>query len=107
LLLRLLIAGMICGMLWEFWNFWAGSKLIYSVPQLWFLKLFEMPFLGFFGFPPFALECYLAHRLSILVRDRHLKRSIVRPVFVLVLAVVYCMFVFKGIDRYNVWTYAG
>jgi len=106
LLLRLLIAGMICGLLWEFWNFWAGSKWIYSVPKLGFLKLFEMPFLGFFGFPPFALECYLAYRLSVLVRDRYLNRSIVRPVLVLVLVLVYCALVFQGIDRYNVWTFS-
>jgi hypothetical protein len=105
LLVRLLIAGMICGLLWEFWNFWAGSKWVYSVPQLAFLKLFEMPFLGFFGFPPFALECYLAYRVSILARERYLRRSIVRPVIALVLLVVYCVLVFKGIDRYNVSVY--
>jgi len=54
----LLMAGAICGFLWELWNFWAGSKWIYSVPHLGFLKIFEMPLLGFFGFPPFAVECY-------------------------------------------------
>ncbi|MFB3903364.1 MAG: hypothetical protein ACE15E_07920 [Acidobacteriota bacterium] len=105
LLLRLLIAGMICGLLWEFWNFWAGSKWIYSVPKLAFLKLFEMPFLGFLGFPPFALECYLAYRLSVLVRERYLTGRLIRPVVVLVLVAIYCVLVFKGIDRYNVWTY--
>lgn len=54
----LMISGLICGLLWEFWNFWAGSKWIYSVPFVGFLKLFEMPLLGFLGFPPFAVECY-------------------------------------------------
>ncbi|RPJ54065.1 MAG: hypothetical protein EHM23_29710 [Acidobacteria bacterium] len=106
LLLRLLIAGMICGLLWEFWNFWAGSKWIYSVPKLAFLKLFEMPFLGFFGFPPFALECYLAYRLSVLVRERYLRGNVVKPALILVLAAIYCVLVFKGIDRYNVWTFS-
>jgi len=105
LVARLLIAGMICGLLWEFWNFWAGSKWIYSVPKLAFLKLFEMPFLGFFGFPPFALECYLAYRVSVVVRDRYLRGSILRPALIAVLLLIYCVLVFKGIDRYNVWTY--
>jgi hypothetical protein len=26
------------------------------------VKLFEMPVLGFLGFPPFALECFLMYR---------------------------------------------
>ncbi len=55
---RLLAAGLICGFLWEFWNFWAASKWIYTVPFVGNIKLFEMPVLGFLGFPPFALECY-------------------------------------------------
>ncbi len=106
LLLRLLIAGMICGLLWELWNFWAGSKWVYSVPKLAFLKLFEMPLLGFFGFPPFALECYLAYRLSILIRDRYLTGRVLAALVILVLAIFYCVLVFRGIDRYNVGTWS-
>lgn len=55
---NLLIAGFICGGLWEFWNFWARAKWIYTVPILGDLKIFEMPVLGYFGFPPFAVECF-------------------------------------------------
>lgn len=54
----LLLAGFICGGLWEFWNFWAVSKWSYTIPYVGFLKIFEMPVLGFFGFPPFTLECF-------------------------------------------------
>ncbi len=54
----LLFAGLVCGFLWEFWNFWAAGKWIYTVPFVGKIKLFEMPLLGFLGFPPFALECY-------------------------------------------------
>jgi hypothetical protein len=57
-LTNLLIAGFICGGLWEFWNFWARAKWIYTVPILGDVKIFEMPVLGYFGFPPFALECF-------------------------------------------------
>jgi hypothetical protein len=56
--LNLLLAGVVCGGLWEFWNFWARAKWIYTVPILGDLKIFEMPVLGYFGFPPFALECF-------------------------------------------------
>jgi hypothetical protein len=58
LVLALLIAGAICGVLWEFWNYWALTKWTYTVPYLGDVKVFEMPVLGYLGFPPFALECY-------------------------------------------------
>jgi len=29
-----------------------------AVPYLGHVKVFEMPVLGYLGFPPFALECY-------------------------------------------------
>ena len=34
-----------------------GPKWIYTVPIFGDIKIFEMPVLGYFGFPPFALEC--------------------------------------------------
>jgi hypothetical protein len=58
---RLLAAGLICGLLWEFWNFWATAKWIYTVPFVGDIKLFEMPVAGFLGFPPFALECFVMY----------------------------------------------
>src|SRR5262245_27492501 len=33
-LLALLAAGAICGVLWEFWNYWAATRWTYSVPYL-------------------------------------------------------------------------
>jgi hypothetical protein len=63
--LRLLAAGLFCGFLWEFWNFWATSGWRYTVP--WPLDLdgpanrlhyFRMPLLGMLGFPPFAWESW-------------------------------------------------
>jgi hypothetical protein len=56
----LAVAGMVCGFLWEFWNYWAGAKWIYTVPFVGHWKIFEMPVLGYFGFAAFALECYAA-----------------------------------------------
>ncbi len=56
--LALLACGFVCGILWEFWNYWAISKWTYTVPYLGGVKIFEMPVLGFLGFPPFAVECW-------------------------------------------------
>jgi len=57
-LAALLAAGVVCGALWEFWNYWAAAKWTYSVPYLGHVKVLEMPVLGYLGFPPFALECF-------------------------------------------------
>ena len=54
----LLASGLLCGVLWEFWNYWALSKWTYTVPYFGNVKIFEMPVLGFLGFPPFAIECW-------------------------------------------------
>ena len=65
----LLIAGLICGFLWEFWNFWANSKWIYTVPYFDQSKGFEMPLLGFLGFPPFAVQAYVMYNFISLFRS--------------------------------------
>src|SRR6266850_8057455 len=54
----LLAGGLVCGLLWEFWNYWALTKWTYTVPFFGNVKIFEMPVLGFLGFPPFAIECW-------------------------------------------------
>ena len=61
-LVRMLLAGLIAGFFWEFFNFWARAKWIYTVPFFDELKLFEMPVAGFLGFPPFAVECAIVYR---------------------------------------------
>jgi hypothetical protein len=75
-LINLLVAGLICGFLWEFWNYWARSKWIYNVPVPPHLKIFEMPVAGFGGFPPFAVECFVMY---VFVR-RWLWRGAWRPI---------------------------
>jgi hypothetical protein len=57
-LVSLLAGGLACGFLWEFWNYWALTKWTYTVPYWGEIKLFEMPVLGYLGFPPFALEAF-------------------------------------------------
>ncbi|HVF55163.1 MAG TPA: hypothetical protein VM934_03380 [Pyrinomonadaceae bacterium] len=67
----LLASGAVCGVLWEFWNFWATAKWTYTVPYLGDVKIFEMPVLGYLGFPPFVVECWAIYVFC---------RSLLRPV---------------------------
>lgn len=61
----LFVGGIICGFLWEFWNFWATAKWYYTVPIILSdVKIFEMPVVGFLGFPPFALECFAMYKTA-------------------------------------------
>jgi hypothetical protein len=55
---RLLLSGLLCGLLWESFNFSSPQKWIYTVRGLEGLKLFEMPLLGFLGFPALALDAF-------------------------------------------------
>lgn len=55
---NLILSGFLCGILWEFWNYWAKAKWVYTVPIMENLKIFEMPLPGYLGFPAFALECF-------------------------------------------------
>jgi hypothetical protein len=54
----LLVAGLVCGVLWEFWNFDAFPKWYYTIPFVGFWKVFEMPLLGYIGYGPFAWEVF-------------------------------------------------
>jgi hypothetical protein len=54
--------GLLCGFLWEFWNYWALGKWTYHLPFLgaWGrYHYFEMPLPGLLGFLPFGLECWV------------------------------------------------
>src|SRR5439155_5710831 len=51
-LVSLTVAGAICGVLWEFWNYWAITKWTYTVPTAYVghVKVFEMPVIGYLCF---------------------------------------------------------
>ena len=72
--LSLLLAGMIMGFFWEFWNYWAIPKWTYDVPFVGFFKLFEMPLLGYLGYFPFAFELYAMYWFirSLFIHKEHL-----------------------------------
>jgi len=60
----LFLAGTVCGIVWEFLNYWAGAKWLYHVPYWPQLKIFEMPILGYLGFGPFAIALVEMYRFS-------------------------------------------
>jgi hypothetical protein len=92
----LMLGGLVCGLLWEFWNYWALSKWTYTVPFFGEWKLFEMPVMGFGGFPPFALECWILYH-GIRAIARRLNSFAARASWWLLLGVV-SLFIFRGID---------
>ncbi len=106
----LLLSGAVCGFLWELWNFRAGAKWVYTVPYVGFLKVFEMPLLGFLGFPPFAVECFAITSSFFLLVSRIRENCSPRKALFLYLAgavvvLVFDLFVLAGIDRFTVISY--
>ena len=74
-LYTLFLAGLICGILWEFWNFWAEAKWKYAVPIRPDWKIFEMPIIGYLGFLPFACEVYSMYNFALGVWHKLKKTS--------------------------------
>ena len=69
-------AGLFCGVLWEFWNYWSTPHWEYSVPLLGFWNVFEMPLLGYGGYVPFAWSIVrLVHLLDALQTRAERHRS--------------------------------
>ena len=69
----LMVGGATCGFLWEFWNYWAVAKWTYNLPFLGVLeqyRYFEMPWLGFQGFLPFAIECWVVFNFFLILAGK-------------------------------------
>ncbi len=89
---RLMAAGLFAGVLWESFNAASRAKWIYTVPLLEHVKLFEMPPIGFLGFPFFALEVWsLYHLLAPRTSARTLLAS-----------VLFAGLVLAGVDHWTV-----
>jgi len=56
--IALSLGVLVCGFFWELWNYYSFPKWIYHIPGLGFLRIFDMPLLGYGGYIPFALELY-------------------------------------------------
>lgn len=110
-LMRLLLGGLAIGFIWELYNVESRSKWVYTVPGFESFKLFEMPLLGFGGFPIFALDCFVVYQTLVLAGvavaaersvDRGLARLRVgRTVVSAVAAAAFSLAVLFGMDRWN------
>lgn len=65
------LAGLFCGLFWEMWNYYALPKWYYTIPYVGFLKVFEMPILGYTGYLPFACELFAMYEFVLLLLRRH------------------------------------
>ena len=65
----LALGALVCGWFWEMWNYFAFPKWEYNISYVDFVRVFEMPLLGYGGYLPFGLEAFAVyHFLSGLVR---------------------------------------
>lgn len=97
-LLRLLTGGLFAGVAWESLNFWARSKWIYTVPFFEDWKIFEMPILGFLGFPVLAVAAF---SFWVLLR-RVIRRGDLTVWALAVLAVAGSHLAFEGLREHTV-----
>jgi hypothetical protein len=50
-------AALLCGLLWELWNYGSLAKWQYSIPYVQRFHVFEMPLVGYAGYLPFGVLC--------------------------------------------------
>jgi len=78
--LALFTGCLICGFFWELWNFYSYPKWIYRIPFFDFLRVFEMPLLGYGGYLPFSLELFALYHLVTGWRKNADKRDFIKLV---------------------------
>jgi hypothetical protein len=61
--IALAVGCLICGFFWEMWNFYSHPRWVYEVPFVDFLRVFEMPLLGYLGYIPFSWELFALYHL--------------------------------------------
>jgi len=53
--ISLMSSTLFTGFFWEMWNYYSLPKWVYHIPYVGFWKIFEMPALGYLGYPFFGL----------------------------------------------------
>lgn len=104
---RLMLGGLGVGLVWETYNYWAHGSWVYTVPGLEEFKLFEMPPVGFVGFPVFALEAWAMYAalasLRLAVPAEGEKRPLPRRTLGAgLVAAGFAAVVLLGMERYTI-----
>lgn len=104
---RIMLGGLFIGFLWEFFNFWARGRWIYTVPWLEHTKFFEMPPLGFVGFPLFALEAWAIYHALCCLRvalppGGETRLPYARVVSTAVATIFFAALVLGGMERWTI-----
>ena len=95
-----ILSGLICGFLWEFWNYWSLTKWVYSVPFFERGKVFEMPLAGYVGFLIFSLGTIAFKNFLDGTGTKGRWKS-----FVLIASIICSSIAFPLIDSYTVFSY--
>lgn len=98
-LVATILSGFICGFLWEFWNYWSVSKWVYSVPFFEKGKIFEMPLIGYIGFPLFSLGTIAFTRFCEGIKTKRWKYLMIA------VTVISSSITFPVIDHYTVFSH--
>lgn len=64
-------ATLITGFFWECWNFYSSPKWVYTIPYVGFWKAFEMPILGYLGYPFFGLIIFSYTAICLWLMGKH------------------------------------
>lgn len=96
------LSGALCGLLWEGWNSVSATRWVYHLPWANAHKIFEMPALGYLGFPVLALSTFSVMNVAVRAWDR-------RPFWLRVLVVLagagFSVLAFSQIDRWTIATF--
>lgn len=52
------LSALLCGLLWEMWNYGSAARWEYTIPFVDRFHVFEMPVLGYAGYLPFGVCCF-------------------------------------------------
>jgi hypothetical protein len=94
-------SGLVCGVIWEAWNYRAVSKWIYTVPFIDGSKVFEMPLAGYAGFLGFGIETIAFVNLL-----DGLSKDWLPPYVLAIIALAFSFAVFPLIDRFTIISFA-
>jgi hypothetical protein len=70
-LFAVMTATTVTGVFWEMWNYYSVPKWTYTIPYVGFWKVFEMPLLGYLGYPFFGIIVFSYAAIALMVTTRH------------------------------------